>query len=127
MRISAFTACAVLLAVTSAHAEPITTPSGIVFESLRAGSGESPKATDKVRVHYRGTFPDGREFDSSYKSGEPAEFPLQDVIAGWREGIQLLTEGERARLWIPENLAYKGQQGKPRGTLVFDVELLKIK
>jgi FKBP-type peptidyl-prolyl cis-trans isomerase len=59
--------------------------------------------------------------------GEPAEFPLRDVIAGWREGLQLLTEGERARLWIPQELAYKGQQGKPMGMLVFDVELLKIK
>jgi len=130
MRISAFAACAVLLAVTSAHAEPITTPSGIVFESLRAGSGESPKATDKVRVHYRGTFPDGREFDSSYKRGEPAEFPLNRVIRCWTEGVQMMKPGGKARLTCPPATAY-GERGAggvipPNATLHFEIELLSV-
>ena len=131
MRISAFAACAVLLAVTCAHAEPITTPSGIVFESLRAGRGESPKATDKVRVHYRGTFPDGREFDSSYKRGEPAEFPLNRVIRCWTEGVQMMKPGGKAKLTCPPQIAYgeKGAGGviPPNATLNFEVELLEVR
>ena len=131
MRISAFAACAVLLAVTAAHAEPITTPSGIVFESLKAGKGESPKATDKVRVHYRGTFPDGREFDSSYKRGEPAEFPLNRVIRCWTEGVQMMQPGGKAKLICPPATAY-GERGAgggvipPNATLHFEIELLSV-
>lgn len=104
------------------------TKSGLAYRVLRKGTGtRHPKIGDTVVVHYSGWYPTGMRFDSSVVRGEPAEFPLRDVIAGWREGIQLLTEGERARFWIPESLAYHGQQGKPKGMLVFDVELLKIK
>jgi FKBP-type peptidyl-prolyl cis-trans isomerase len=108
--------------------EAVTTKSGLVYRVLRKGTGtRHPKSGDTVIVHYTGWQATGHLFDSSVLRGEPAEFSLQHVIAGWREGLQLMTEGERARLWIPENLAYKGEEGKPRGTLVFDVELVKIK
>jgi peptidylprolyl isomerase len=79
-----------------------------------------------VTVHYTGWTTDGQMFDSSVTRGEPATFQLSQVIAGWTEGVQLMTEGEKARFWIPQELAYKGQPGAPAGTLVFDVELLKI-
>ncbi len=131
MRISFLPACSVLLAATFAHAQPITTPSGIVFESLKAGSGESPKATDRVRVNYRGTFPDGREFDSSYKDGKPAEFPLNRVIRCWTEGVQLMKPGGKARLTCPPATAY-GERGAgggiipPNATLNFEIELLSV-
>ncbi|HKS24468.1 MAG TPA: FKBP-type peptidyl-prolyl cis-trans isomerase [Thermoanaerobaculia bacterium] len=108
--------------------EAIVTKSGLAYKVLRKGTGtRHPKIGDTVVVHYTGWQTTGHRFDSSVLRGEPAEFPLRDVIAGWREGLQLLTEGERARLWIPQELAYKGQQGKPMGMLVFDVELVKIK
>ena len=128
MPISSLAACCVLFAAVSA---PVTTPSGIVFESLRAGSGESPKATDKVRVHYRGTFPDGREFDSSYKSGEPAEFALNRVIRCWTEGVQMMKPGGKAKLICPPAMAY-GERGAgggvipPNATLHFEIELLSV-
>ena len=131
MRIFPHAACFVLLAATHAYAEPITTPSGVVFESLKAGSGESPKATDKVRVHYRGTFPDGREFDSSYKRGEPAEFPLNRVIRCWTEGVQMMQPGGKAKLICPPATAY-GERGAgggvipPNATLHFEIELLSV-
>lgn len=131
MRISSLAACFVLLAATCAQAQPISTPSGIVFESLKAGSGDSPKATDKVRVHYRGTFPDGREFDSSYKSGKPAEFPLNRVIRCWTEGVQMMKPGGKARLTCPPATAY-GERGAgggvipPNATLQFEIELLSV-
>jgi len=131
MRISSHAACFALLVATHAYAEPITTPSGVVFESLKAGSGESPKATDKVRVHYRGTFPDGREFDSSYKSGQPAEFPLNRVIRCWTEGVQMMKPGGKARLTCPPAMAY-GERGAgggvipPNATLHFEIELLSV-
>ena len=131
MRLPSFAACAVLFAATCVHAEPITTPSGIVFESLKAGKGESPKATDKVRVNYRGTFPDGREFDSSYKRGEPAEFPLNRVIKCWTEGVQMMKPGGKAKLTCPPATAY-GERGAgggvipPNATLHFEIELLSI-
>jgi FKBP-type peptidyl-prolyl cis-trans isomerase FkpA len=129
MRISCL-AASLLFAVASAHAEPVTTPSGIIFESLKAGSGESPKATDKVRVHYRGTFPDGREFDSSYKRGEPAEFPLNRVIKCWTEGVQMMKPGGKAKLTCPPAMAY-GERGAggvipPNATLNFEIELLSV-
>ena len=79
-----------------------------------------------MTVHYTGWTTDGKMFDSSVTRGEPATFPLDEVIAGWTEGVQLMVEGEKTRFWIPENLAYKGQQ-PPFGMLVFDVELLKIR
>ena len=130
MRIPFLAACSVLLAAAPAYAEPVTTPSGIVFESLKAGKGESPKATDKVRVHYRGTFPDGREFDSSYKRGEPAEFPLNRVIRCWTEGVQMMKPGGKAKLICPPAMAY-GERGAggvipPNATLHFEIELLSV-
>src|SRR5438270_662533 len=125
---------ATILAATATATKPapppdaIGTRSGLAYRVLRKGTGtRHPKLGNTVVVHYAGWQTTGHRFDGAVLRGEPAEFPLQDVIAGWREGIQLLAEGERARLWIPENLAYKGQRGKPMGTLVFDVELLKIK
>jgi FKBP-type peptidyl-prolyl cis-trans isomerase FkpA len=107
-----------------------TTASGIVFESMVAGSGPSPKATDTVRVHYRGTFPDGREFDSSYKRGQPTSFPLNRVIPCWTEAVQLMKTGGKARITCPPQLAY-GTSGAggvipPNATLVFEIELISI-
>jgi FKBP-type peptidyl-prolyl cis-trans isomerase FkpA len=106
------------------------TPSGLVFRSLKAGSGASPQATDKVRVHYRGTFTDGKEFDSSYSRGQPAEFPLDRVIKCWTEGVQKLKVGGKAKLTCPPGIAY-GERGAggvipPNATLHFEVELLGI-
>ena len=108
----------------------VTTPSGIVFESVQNGSGPNPKATDTVKVHYRGTFPDGREFDSSYKRGEPTSFPLNRVIPCWTEAVQLMRPGGKARITCPPALAY-GERGAggtipPNATLVFDIELISI-
>ncbi len=120
-------------AVTAAAAkEPgaLVTPSGLVYRSLKDGSGSSPKATDKVKVHYRGTFPDGREFDSSYKRGEPIDFPLNGVIACWTEGVQRMKTGGKAKLTCPPEIAYgaRGAGGvvPPNATLVFEVELLGV-
>ncbi len=133
----AFLAVSVVLAACSepgpqaaAPGAKTTLPGGIVYESLREGSGESPKAYDTVRVHYRGTFPDGREFDSSYKEGKPAEFPLNRVIKCWTEGVQLMKPGGKARLVCPPGVAY-GERGAggvipPNATLNFEVELISI-
>ena len=122
-----------LLAVTaniSHAASPERTASGLVYESLKDGSGESPKATDTVKVHYRGTFPDGKEFDSSYKRGEPTEFPLNRVIPCWTEGLQKMKVGGKAKLTCPPAIAYgaRGAGGviPPNATLKFDVELLAV-
>ena len=104
-----------------------TTDSGLAIKVLQRGHGsENPAPTDTVRVHYTGWTTDGNMFDSSVTRGEPAEFPLNRVIAGWTEGLQLMVEGEKSRLWIPENLAYGGRPGRPQGMLVFDVELIEI-
>ncbi|MGZ4996929.1 MAG: FKBP-type peptidyl-prolyl cis-trans isomerase [Methylobacter sp.] len=109
----------------------ITTASGLQYEVLTPGTGTvSPKATDNVTVHYKGTTIDGTEFDSSYSRGEPATFPLNRVIAGWTEGVQLMKEGAKYRFYIPSELAY-GEQGAgraigPNAALIFDVELIKI-
>lgn len=108
-----------------------TTASGLQYEVIAAGSGKvNPKATDTVTVHYKGTTIDGKEFDSSYKRGEPTSFPLNAVIPGWTEGVQLMTEGSKYRFFIPSNLAY-GENGapgaiEPNEALIFEVELLKI-
>ena len=105
------------------------TASGIASRVLTKGTGTvHPKATDQVKVHYSGWTTDGKLFDSSITSGEPAEFPLNRVIPGWTEGVQLMVEGEKRRLWIPGKLAYgdSAPPGAPSGTLVFDVELLEI-
>jgi FKBP-type peptidyl-prolyl cis-trans isomerase FkpA len=109
----------------------VVKPSGLVFLSLRDGSGPSPGPADTVRVNYRGTFPDGKEFDSSYKRGEPIEFPLTGVIKCWTEGVQLMKVGGKARLTCPPGIAY-GERGAggvvpPNATLSFEVELLAIK
>lgn len=107
----------------------VSTPSGLQYESLQEGTGPSPSASSAVRVHYRGTFISGEEFDSSYARGEPTEFPLNRVIRGWTEGIQKMRVGGKARLVIPASLAYgDGGTGPipPGATLVFDVELLGI-
>jgi FKBP-type peptidyl-prolyl cis-trans isomerase FkpA len=108
-----------------------TTSSGLQYKHVKEGEGKSPKASDTVRVHYRGTTIDGKEFDSSYKRGEPIEFPLNGVIRGWTEGLQLMKEGGKAMLFIPSALAY-GERGAggaigPNETLIFEVELLKVK
>jgi peptidylprolyl isomerase len=94
---------------------------------LQEGTGEvHPGPTDEVTVHYTGWTTDGDMFDSSHSRGQPATFPLDRVIPGWTEGVQLMVVGEKRRLWIPEELAYAGAPGKPQGMLVFDVELLAI-
>ncbi len=105
------------------------TASGLAYKVLQSGGGvRHPKATDKVRVHYSGWTTDGEMFDSSVKRGKPATFPLNRVIKGWTEGLQLMVEGEKARFWIPARLAYgeSPRSGAPKGMLVFDVELLEI-
>ena len=108
-----------------------STASGLYYEIVAEGSGPKPKATDTVKVHYTGKLVDGTKFDSSVDRGEPAEFPLNGVIPGWTEGLQLIGVGGKAKLYIPSNLGY-GDQGAgdkipPGATLVFDVELLEIK
>ncbi|MGB0466974.1 MAG: FKBP-type peptidyl-prolyl cis-trans isomerase [Pontibacterium sp.] len=107
-----------------------STESGLQYEVLTAGTGAHPTAEDTVKVHYRGTLVDGTEFDSSYARGEPVSFPLNGVIPGWTEGVQLIKEGGKARLVIPSDLAYgPGGMGNaigPNETLVFEVELLEI-
>jgi peptidylprolyl isomerase len=103
------------------------TESGLASKVLKAGTGtRHPKATSRVRVHYTGWTTDGKMFDSSLARGTPATFELTQVIPGWTEGLQLMTEGESRRFWIPKKLAYRGEPGKPEGMLVFDVELLEI-
>jgi FKBP-type peptidyl-prolyl cis-trans isomerase len=108
----------------------ITTASGLQYQILVAGKGISPKATDKVTVHYKGTLLNGSEFDSSYSHGAPVTFPLDGVIKGWTEGVQLMKEGAKYRFFIPPELAY-GEQGAgravgPNETLIFEVHLIKV-
>lgn len=109
----------------------ITTPSGLQYQVLREGNGKSPKSTDTVECHYEGTLIDGTKFDSSYDRGQTATFPLNQVIAGWTEGLQLMQEGGKYRFFIPYNLGY-GERGAgasipPFAALVFDVELVAVK
>lgn len=108
----------------------ITTKSGLQYQVLREGTGRSPKATDKVRCHYEGWLINGEVFDSSFKRNEPADFPLNGVIPGWTEGVQLMKEGAKYRFFIPYLLGY-GERGAgssipPYSTLIFDVELIKV-
>jgi FKBP-type peptidyl-prolyl cis-trans isomerase FkpA len=114
----------------AAEAGEETTPSGIVITTIKAGVGPSPTSASVVKVHYRGTLPDGSEFDSSYKRGQPATFPLNRVIPCWTEGVQAMKVGGKVKLVCPSNLAYgsRGVAGTipPNATLVFEVELLEI-
>jgi FKBP-type peptidyl-prolyl cis-trans isomerase len=110
-----------------------TTSSGLQYKVLVAGpgAGSTPKDTSKVKVHYKGTFIDGKEFDSSYKRNQPAEFPLNQVIKGWTEGLQLMHVGDKYQFWVPYQLGY-GEEGRgenipPASVLIFEVELLEIK
>ena len=103
------------------------TASGLATKVLEPGTGtRHPGPNSRVQVHYTGWTTDGQMFDSSVARNEPIAFGLNQVIAGWTEGVQLMVEGEKRRLWIPERLAYRGQRGAPQGMLVFDVELIKI-
>jgi peptidylprolyl isomerase len=103
------------------------TSSGLAYKVLQPGTGtRKPGARSEVTVHYTGWTTDGKMFDSSVARGNPATFGLDQVIKGWTEGVQLMVEGEKTRFWIPQDLAYKGQPGMPRGMLVFDVELIRI-
>ena len=122
---------AILLALAAPlSAQPVTTPSGLVFESLADGEGVSPGPRDRVRVHYRGTLMDGREFDSSHSRGKPIDFGLNQVIACWTEGLQRMKVGGKARLTCPPGIAY-GSRGAgrvipPDATLQFEVELIDV-
>ena len=116
--------------VQAAPADSTKTASGLASKVLQAGKGEKkPAAADTVTVHYSGWTTDGKLFDSSVKRGQPTSFPLNGVIKGWTEGLQLMVEGEKRRFWIPAGLAYGENPGggRPGGLLVFDVELLAIK
>jgi len=117
-------------AAAPAASKVITTASGLQYEVLTSGSGKMPTASDSVTVHYRGTLTDGTEFDSSYTRGQPAVFPVNRVIPGWTEALQLMHEGDKVKLTIPPQLAY-GDRGAgklipPNSTLVFEVELIKV-
>jgi peptidylprolyl isomerase len=113
--------------VAAAPSNAEVTASGLASRVLEPGTGtRHPTAESTVEVHYSGWTTDGQMFDSSVTRGEPAQFPLNGVIAGWTEGVQLMVEGERRRFWIPEALAYQGRPGAPAGMLVFDVQLLRI-
>jgi peptidylprolyl isomerase len=103
------------------------TSSGLAYKVLRPGTGaRNPGPSDRITVHYSGWTTNGRLFDSSITRGEPLTLGLREVIRGWGEGLELMVEGERTRLWVPQDLAYKGEQGAPAGMLVFDVELIEI-
>ncbi len=132
---------AVALATAASGAEPFPAPedvaappedaaiteTGLASKVLLAGNGKThPRIEDAVRVHYTGWTTDGKMFDSSVARDKPSTFPLDRVIAGWTEGVRLMVEGEKRRLWIPESMAYQGRVGKPEGMLVFDIELLEI-
>ena len=120
------------VAAAAAAKEPgaVVTASGLVYRSLTEGTGPTPAATDTVKVHYRGSFPDGKEFDSSHKRGAPTEFPLNRVIPCWTEGVQRMKVGSKARLTCPPGIAY-GERGAgnvipPNATLHFEIELLGV-
>lgn len=122
-------ASAAYLTKAAAGAGAVRTDSGIVYTELQVGTGASPTASDRVKVHYRGTLINGSEFDSSYARNEPAEFPLGGVIKCWTEGVQRMKVGGKARLVCPSDLAYGdgGNQAIPGGAaLIFEVELLEV-
>lgn len=119
------------LEASAKEAGAVVTGSGLVYKSLKDGAGASPKASDTVKVNYRGTFPDGKEFDSSYKRNQAIEFPLGAVIPCWTEGVQRMKVGGKAKLTCPSSIAYgpRGAGGgaiPPNATLLFEVELLGI-
>ncbi len=119
-----------LAAAAAKEPGAVVTKSGLVYRSLAEGKGPSPSASDKVKVHYRGTLADGTEFDSSYKRNEPIDFPLNRVIPCWTEGVQMIKVGGKAKLTCPPGIAY-GSRGAggvipPNATLQFEVELLAI-
>ena len=121
---------AAFLAKAAAESGASKTASGAIVSVMKEGSGPSPKASDTVKVHYQGTLIDGTVFDSSYQRGQPAEFALNQVIAGWTEGVAVMPVGAKYRFWIPASIAY-GEKGTPptigpNATLVFDVELLDV-
>ncbi len=135
MKLASLLLCAsslALVAVSVQAASPAseTLPSGVIVQTLTKGTGPSPKASDTVKVHYRGTLTDGKEFDSSYKRGQPISFPLNRVIPCWTEGVQKMQVGGKAKLTCPAATAY-GERGvpgmiPPNSTLNFEVELLGI-
>ena len=134
MKKAASIVCAVfaMWAGSAAQAAPVTTASGLIYDSQVEGAGPSPKATDTVKVHYRGYFPDtGKEFDSSYARKQPIEFPLDGVIPCWTEGVQKMKVGGKAKFTCPPEIAYgsrgAGRAVPPNATLNFDVELLDIR
>lgn len=113
--------------VAAAPADATKTPSGLATKVIKKGTGtDKPQKEDLVTIHYTGWTTDGKMFDSSVTRGKPATFRVAGVIAGFSEGLQLMTLGETRRMWIPESLAYKGQENRPKGMLVFEVELLGI-
>lgn len=118
------------LAENKKDKDVVTLPSGLQYKVITEGDGAMPKATDKVTVNYRGTLIDGTEFDSSYTRGQPASFPVNGVIPGWTEALQLMKAGSKWKLFIPSNLAYgeRGAGGKigPNAALIFEVELISV-
>ena len=113
--------------VAAAPADAQRTPTNIAFKVLQPGAGtRHPRPNSQVTVHYTGWTTDGKTFDSSISKGQPATFGLDEVITGWTQGVQMMVEGEKRRFWIPGNLAYDGQPGRPQGMLVFDIELIRI-
>lgn len=113
------------LPITAPPAEAIRTASGIAYVPIVVGTGKArPTKADKITAHYTGWTTDGKQFDSSYERGEPIEFSMGQVISGWGEALALMVVGDKMRFWIPQELAYKGQAGRPHGMLVFDIELV---
>ena len=114
--------------VAALPADANRTKSGLAYKVMKPGTGGKKPGSSRARVtvHYTGWTTDGKMFDSSIQRGTPATFGLDQVIPGWTEGVQLMVEGERTRFWIPQDLAYKGQSGSPRGMLVFDIDLIRI-
>ena len=113
--------------VAAPPADAGRSPSGLAWKVLSPGTGtQRPDHDDRITLHYTGWTSDGQLFDSTHLRGEPATIPIADAVSGFRTGLQLMVEGEKRRLWIPESLAFKGARGAPKGMLVFDVELIKI-
>jgi peptidylprolyl isomerase len=114
--------------VAAVPSDAQTSPSGLAWKVLKPGTGTTkPTATSQVLAHYTGWTTDGQMFDSSVVRGEPLDYPLGGLIAGWIEGMQMMVKGEKRRFWIPQELAYMGQPGAPAGMLVFDIELLDFR